>query len=226
MLPPTVAGLWGAVDGPPAHGGKFRGDDGDVMADSPRQIINECLADEWCFRPDDGTPSDDWPFDLEYWGEAEGWQLFRFDDSGTQRYAGYAPSVGVISGAVAGLGLQDIVDEFRGGDWILERQPLNLDEADAQEDDSLPSRVELLQAISLLVAGALGKDAEFEILRAFYLEATGEHLALVRRPRARQAVVVCTAFDPIEVLHVKASPERRLAIAIGRQIVGGAASGR
>lgn len=189
------------------------------MADSPRQIINECLASEWCFGPDDGNPGEDWPFRLDYWGAVDGWQLYRFDDSGTSRYAGYAPDVGVISGAVADMSLEDIADEFRGGDWILERHPIDLNDADAKDDDSVPPRADLLNAIESLAVRALGPEAEFEVLRGFYLGATGEHLALVRRPRAREAIVVCSAFGPIEVLHAKASPERRLAIAIGRHVV-------
>lgn len=188
------------------------------MAESPRLIINECLAGEWSFRPEDGSPSETWPFELEYWGAVDDWQLYRFDDGGISRYAGYAPEIGVISGAVADMTLDDLADEFRGGDWILERRPVELNDADAEEDDSVPSRAIRLRAIEELAVGVLGPDTDFEILRGFYLEASGDHLALVRRPRSREAMVVCTCFAPLTVAYAKASPERRMAIAIGRHI--------
>lgn len=196
------------------------------MAGSPRQIINECLAGEWCFGRDDGTPSETWPFDLEYWGDVDGWQLYRFDDGGTSRYAGYAPDVGVISGAIAGMSLDDLADEFRGGDWILERRPVDLEAADAEDDGGVPPYAESLRVIETLAAGALGPDVEFEILRGYYLEATGDHLALVRLPRSREAFVLCSAFAPIRVAHSRASPERRLAVAIGRQVAPAGAPAR
>jgi len=185
--------------------------------------INASLIEEWGTDGEDGTPSADWPFKLQHWGNAEGWELYRFDDhDGVDRYAGYAEGVGVISGSVAGMTLEDLCDEFRGGEWILDREPVDLNDAHTEEDGSVPPCEERLEAVEDLVYDALGEDAEFWILRGYYLQATGHYLAIVQRARARgDTIVVGTGFAPITVGYRKASPDRRLAIAVARHLAGG-----
>ena len=185
--------------------------------------INECLVEEWGTDGEDGTPSEDWPFTLQRWGNAEGWEIYRFDDNdGVDRYAGYAEGMGVISGSVAGMTLEDLSDEFRGGEWIMDREPVDLNDADADEDGSIPPHEERLEAVEDLACAALGEDAEFWILRGYYLQATGHYLAIVQRTRARgDTVVVGTGFEPVTVGFRRASPERRLAIAVARHLANG-----
>jgi hypothetical protein len=190
--------------------------------DSVRLAINQSLFEEWGTDRSDGPPSDVWPHRLEHWGNAEGWDLYRFDDGGVDRYAGYAEGVGVISGAVAGMTLLDLGDEFRGGEWILDRQPVDLTDHDADEDASIPPYEERLAAVEELICNAFGEDAEYWILRGYYLRKTGQHLAIVQQTRAKgETTVVGTGIEPFTVGFRKASPERRLAIAMARHITDG-----
>ena len=190
--------------------------------DSVRLAINRSLFEEWGSDRRDGEPSEDWPFRLEHWGDAQGWVLYRFEEDGVDRYAGYAEGVGVISGAVAGMTLADLSDEFRGGEWILDRCPVDLNDQDADEDDSIPPYDQRLAAIENLVHEAFGEDSEFWILRGYYLRETGGYLAIVQQTRAKgETTVVGTGIAPITVGFRKASPERRLAIAVARHLAGG-----
>lgn len=183
--------------------------------------INESLVDEWGTDGEEGTPSHDWPFKLEHWGSVVGWELYRFDDNdGVNRYAGYAEGVGVISGSVAGMTLEDITDEFRGGEWLLDQRPVDLNDADADEDDSIPPYSERLEAIENLVYDALGDEAEFWILRGYYLRDTEEYIAIAQKTRAKaETIVVGSGFESFTIGFRKASPERRLAIAIARHLM-------
>lgn len=185
--------------------------------------INSCLIDEWGAEDKEGVPSEDWPFKLEHWGHAEGWEIYRFDDNdGVDRYAGYAEGVGVISGSVAGMTLDDLVDEFRGGEWIQDQEPVDLNQVDDEEPGTVPGYDEGLDAVEDLVYDAYGDDAEFWILRGYYLKATKKYLAIVQRTRAKgETTVVGTGLDPISIGFRKASPERRLAIAVARNILNG-----
>ena len=190
--------------------------------DSVRLAINQSLFEEWGTDGTAGQPSDDWPYRLEHWGDVEGWAVYRFDDDGVHRYAGYAAGVGVISGAVAGMTLEDLRDEFRGGEWILDRQPVDLNDADADEDSSIPDYEQRLAAVEGLVHDAFGGEAEYWILRGYYLRATGQHLAIVQQTRAKgETTVVCTGAEPVTVGFTKASPERRLAITVARHLMNG-----
>lgn len=182
--------------------------------------INECLVEEWGTDGDERTPSHNWPFKLEPWGNADGWELYRFDDNdGVNRYAGYAEGVGVISGSVADMTLEDLADEFRGGEWIMDRIPVDLNDTDADQDDSVPPYEERLAAIEDLVHDALGEDAEFWILRGYFLQGTGTYLAIAQRTRARgDTIVVGTEIEPITIGFRKAAPDRRLAIAVARHL--------
>jgi len=190
--------------------------------DSVRLAINQSIFEEWGTDRSDGEPSDDWPYRLEHWGNAEGWDLYRFDDNGVDRYAGYAEGVGVISGAVAGMTLRDLCDEFRGGEWILDRQPVDLNDVDADEDGSAPPCDERLAAVEDLIRDAFGEDAEYWILRGYYLRKTRRYLAIVQHTRARgETTVVGTGIEPVTVGFRKASPERRLAIAVARHLMDG-----
>ena len=65
--------------------------------DKIKVAINTSLAEVWGTGDEAGKPSEDWPYRLHYWGMAKGWALYRFDDGGVARYAGYDPEVGVIS---------------------------------------------------------------------------------------------------------------------------------
>lgn len=188
--------------------------------DSVRLAINQSLYEEWGTDRGDGEPSEDWPYRLERWGNAEGWEVYRFDDNGVERYAGYAQDVGVISGAVAGMTLPDLCDEFRGGEWILDRQPVDLNDVDADEDASIPPYDERLAAVEELVREAFGGDAECRILRGYYLLETGSYLAIAQQTRSGgETTVVGTGIEPVVIGFNKASPERRLAIAVARHII-------
>jgi len=189
---------------------------------SVRLAINRSLFEEWGTDRRDGEPSDDWPYRLVYWGNAEGWELFRFGDNGVDRYAGYAEGVGVISGAVAGMTLSDLCDEFRGGEWILDREPVDLNDVDADEDASIPSYDERLASVEELIRDSFGEDAEYWILRGYYLRKTGHYIAIVQQTRAKgETTVVGTGIEPATVGFRKASPERRLAIAVARHLIDG-----
>lgn len=157
---------------------------------SVRLAINQSLFEEWGTDRTDGKPSDDWPYRLEHWGDAEGWDIYRFDDSGVDRYAGYADGVGVISGAVAGMTLEDLCDEFRGGEWILDRLPVDLNDHDADEDASIPPYDERLAAVEELIHDAFGEDAEYWILRGYFLRKSGHYIAIVQQTRAKAETTV------------------------------------
>ncbi|MDH3230476.1 MAG: hypothetical protein OEN55_11850 [Alphaproteobacteria bacterium] len=188
--------------------------------DSVRLTINQSLFEEWGAERSDGEPSEDWPYPLEHWGNAEGWDIYRFDDNGVGRYAGYAEGVGVISGAVAGMTFMDLCDEFRGGEWILDRQPVDLNDPDADDEASVPPYDERLAAVEDLIRDAFGEDAEYWILRGYYLCKTRSYLAIVQQTRARgETTVVGTGIQPVTVGFRKASPERRLAIAVARHLI-------
>lgn len=187
--------------------------------------INSCLVEEWGAEDAEGIPSEEWPYKLERWGNAEGWEIYRFDDNdGVGRYAGYAEGVGVISGSVAGMTLEDLTDEFRGGDWLMEQDPVDLNIVDDIDDGTVPSYDEGLDAVEDLVYDAYGDDAEFWILRGYFLRASKKYVAIVQRTRAKgETTVVGTGIEPISIGFRKASPERRLAIAIARHLMNGTA---
>lgn len=186
--------------------------------DKVKAEINTSLAEAWGIDEDGGKPSDDWPYQLDYWGVASGWTLYRFSDGRVARYAGYDPEVGVISGAVADLTLEDLADEFRGGDWLYQRSPVELDEEVDEADGVIPSRTERLAAVEALAGKALGEDADYTILRAYYLQATEGHVALVRPHGNRgEALVVGTGMKPVAIGYQKATPDRRICIALARE---------
>ncbi len=190
--------------------------------DRARIEINQRLAERWGVDGATDAPGEDFPFRLDYWGEIDGWALYRFKDGAVLRYAGYQPEVGVISGAVADMTLEDLADEFRGGAWIEARGPVGLEEEEGDNSGAVPPVGDRLEAIDQLVHDALGADAEYEILRAYYLEATEAHLALVQTRDGRgEALVVGTDIEPIPIAFRKASPERRLSIALARGLLTG-----
>lgn len=186
--------------------------------DKVKAVINANLAEVWGAGEDGGTPSDDWPYRLDYWGTVKGWTLYRFTEDNVARYAGYDPEIGVISGPIADMTLRDLADEFRGGDWIYQRRPIELDE-DAEADTSVPSTEERLATVEALASAAVGSEGDFTILRGYYLEATGQHIALIRPHRSRgEAIVVGSGMHPIRVGYQKATPDRRICIALARNI--------
>jgi len=190
--------------------------------DKVKVEINASLAEAWGVDGDEGKqgrPSDDWPYKLEYWGVAGGWTLYRFHDGQVARYAGYDPEVGVISGAIADMTIEDLADEFRGGDWLYQRSPVELDEDLGGDDSEVPSRNERLAAVEALVGAALGDGGDYTILRGYFLQATGGHVALIRPHGSRgEAVVVGTGMKPIPVAYQKATPDRRICIALARSL--------
>ena len=187
--------------------------------DKVKALINASLAEVWGTDGEEGTPSENWPYRLDYWGMAKGWKLYRFSDGKVARYAGYDPEVGVISGPIADMTLEDMADEFRGGDWIYQRGPIELDEEAAGKNGAVPSREERLAAVDALACEALGADGDYAILRGYYLEATGGHVALVRPHRSRgEALVVGTDMKPIAIGYQKATPDRRICIALARNL--------
>ena len=187
--------------------------------DKAKLEINAILAEEWGTDGDDGKPSEDWPFSLEYWGIIHGWTLYRFSDGKVARYAGYDAEVGVISGPVADMTLADLADEFRGGEWMYEHGPVELDDEAAGANGAVPSQEERLAAVDELACMALGQDSEYTILRGYYLETTKGHIALVRPHRSRgEALVIGTDIEPIAIGFQKATPDRRICIALARHL--------
>lgn len=183
--------------------------------------INTSLAEAWGMDNDPATaetPSENWPYDLDYWGEIDGWALYRFTDGKVERYAGYDPEVGVISGAVADMDIEDLADEFSGGDWLYQRSPVELDDEEA-DAAGLPSRDERLAAVQALADEALGTGADYIVLRGYYLAATGGHIALIRAHGSRgEALVVGTGMTPVPIGFQKATPDRRICIALARHV--------
>ncbi|MDH5410268.1 MAG: hypothetical protein OEY16_02680 [Alphaproteobacteria bacterium] len=187
--------------------------------DKVKAIINAGLAEVWGTDGEDGKPSETWPYELNYWGMAKGWTLYRFADGNVERYAGYDPEVGVISGPVADLTLEDMTDEFRGGDWIYQRGPIDLEEEATGKNGAIPSHEDRVAAVDALAREALGPDGEYVILRGYYLEATGGHIALIRPHRSRgEALVIGTDMKPITIGYRKATPDRRICIALARSM--------
>jgi hypothetical protein len=187
--------------------------------DKVKAEINTSLAEAWGIDEDGGRPSDDWPYKLDYWGVAGGWTLYRFSDGQVVRYAGYDPEVGVISGAIADLTIGDLADEFRGGDWLYQRSPVELDEDVRAGDSEIPAREARLAAVEALADEALGEGAEYTVLRGYYLQATGGHVALVRPHGSRgEGLVVGTDMKPVAVAYQKAAPDRRICIALARTL--------
>lgn len=185
--------------------------------DKAKLEINATLAEKWGTDGEDGKPSEDWPYLMEYWGVVQGWTLYRFSDGKITRYAGYAADVGVISGPVADMALEDLADEFRGGEWMYERGPVELDEEAKGENGAVPAQEERLAAVDELAREALGPDSEYAILRGYYLEVTKAHIALIRPHRSRgEALVIGTDIKPIAVGFQKANPDRRICIALAR----------
>ena len=188
--------------------------------DRVKSEINAILAEEWGTDGAEGKPSEDWPYRLDYWGLIQGWKLYRFFDGKVARYAGYSPDVGVISGSVADMTLEDLADEFRGGDWIYEQQPVELNDEAKAANGAIPTQQERLAAVDALAGKALAKNGEYAILRGYYLAATKGHIALIRPHRSRgEALVVGTDIDPIAVGFQKATPDRRICIALARHLL-------
>lgn len=187
--------------------------------DKVKAEINASLAEAWGVEDDANKPSDVWPYSLDFWGVAGGWTLYRFSDGQVARYAGFDPEVGVISGAIADLSIEDLADEFRGGDWLYQRSPVELDDDVEGTNEDIPPRDERLAAIEALAGDALGKDTDYTILRAYYLQATNGHVALVRPHGSRgEAMVVGTGMNPVAIGYQKAAPDRRICIAIARSL--------
>jgi hypothetical protein len=124
--------------------------------------INATLAEEWGTDGEDGKPSEDWPYQLDYWGVVQGWTLYRFFDGKVARYAGYAADVGVISGPVADMTLEDLADEFRGGERMYELGPVELDAETKSANGAVPAQEERMAAVDALARKALGPDGEYE----------------------------------------------------------------
>jgi hypothetical protein len=189
--------------------------------DKAKFEINAALAEEWGTDGEEDKPSEDWPYHLDYWGLVQGWSLYSFSDGKVARYAGYAEDVGVISGPIADMTLEDLADEFRGGEWIYEKGPVELDDEAKGVNGAIPTQEERLAAVDDLACKALGEDGEYAILRGYYLEATKGHVALIRPHRSRgEALVVGTDFDPIAIGFQKATPDRRICIALARHLLG------
>jgi hypothetical protein len=189
--------------------------------DRAKLEINAILAEAWGTSDEKGKPSVDWPYRLDYWGVILGWKLYRFFDGRVARYAGYAAEVGVISGSVADMTLDDLADEFRGGEWIHERAPVELEDEAKDANDAVPTREERLAAVDELAGKALEPDGEYAILRGYYLAATKSHIALIRPHRSRgEALVIGTDIEPIAVGFQKATPDRRICIALARHMLG------
>lgn len=187
--------------------------------DKVKTVINTSLAEVWGTDGEEGKPSDTWPYHLDYWGLVKGWTLYRFTDGKVERYAGFDLEVGVISGPVADLTLEDMADEFRGGDWIYQRGPIDLEEEAAEKNGAIPSQDERVAAIDVLAREALGADGEYAILRGYYLQATGGHVALIRPHRSRgEALMIGTGMEPIAIGYRKATPDRRICIALARNL--------
>jgi len=181
--------------------------------------INTVLAEEWGTEGEDGRPSENWPYRLDYWGLVQGWTLYRFFDGKVTRYAGYAADVGVISGPVADMTLEDLADEFRGGDWIYQREPVELSEEVNGADGGVPSQEERLAAVEALADAAVEPGGEYAILRGYYLAATKSHIALIRPHRSRgEALVIGTGIEPVAIGFQKATPDRRICIALARHL--------
>lgn len=188
--------------------------------DKAKFEINAALAEEWGTDGEEGKPSEDWPYSLEYWGIAQGWTLYRFSDGRVTRYAGYATDVGVISGPVADMALDDLADEFRGGEWMYEKGPVELEDEAKGANGAVPSQEERLAAVDDLACEALGFDGEYAILRGYYLAETKGHVALIRPHRSRgEALVVGTDMEPISIGFQKATPDRRICIALARHLL-------
>lgn len=181
--------------------------------------INTSLAEAWGIDEESSgkeKPSAEWPHKLEYWGVANGWDLYRFSDGRVDRYAGFDPQVGVISGAIADMTLEELTEEFQGGDWLYQRSPLELDDEPAEGTDA-PSHDDRKAAIDALADEALGKGADYAILRGYFLIATGGHIALLRPHGSRgEALVVGTGMEPTPIGFRKATPDRRICIALAR----------
>lgn len=195
----------------------------DETMDEAKAAINASLAEVWGTDDDSGEPSENWPFMLEYWGTVDGWRLYRFSDGKIARYAGYDPEIGVISSAIADMTLEDLADEFRGGDWISGRDPVDVNqepEVDESGDETaIPSRDDRLAEVGALSLAALGPDTEFTILSGYYLAATREYVALIGSRHLRgEAVVVATGMAPVNIGFPKASPERRICVVLGRNM--------
>ena len=185
--------------------------------DKAKLEINVTLAEKWGTDGEDGKPSEDWPYSLDYWGVIQGWTMYRFFDGKVARYAGILADVGVISGPVADMTLEDLADEFRGGEWMFQRGPVELDDEAEHENGAVPDQEERLAAVDELARMALGEDSEYAILRGYYLVETKGHIALIRPHRSRgEALVIGTDIKPIAVGYQKASPDRRICIALAR----------
>lgn len=187
--------------------------------DEVKLEINVSLAEAWGIDDEGGKPSDDWPYRLDYWGVAGGWTLYRFDDGQVVRYAGYDPEVGVISGAIADLSIEELAEEFRGGDWLYQRSPVELDDEIPDGDNEVPAREQRLAAVEALALKALGDGADYAVLRGYFLKATGGHIALIRPHGSRgEALVIGTGIKPIPIAYQKATPDRRICIALARNL--------
>lgn len=185
--------------------------------DKAKLEINVTLAEKWGTDGEEGKPSEDWPYRLDYWGVVQGWTLYRFFDGKVARYAGFLADVGVISGPVADMTLEDLADEFRGGEWMYARGPVELDDDARDENGAVPAQEERLAAVDELARMALGADGEYAILRGYYLAETRGHIALIRPHRSRgEALVIGTDIEPIAIGFQKASPDRRICIALAR----------
>ena len=183
--------------------------------------INVVLAEEWGTDGEEGRPSEDWPYRLDYWGLVQGWTLYRFFDGRVTRYAGYAADIGVISGSVADLSLDDLADEFRGGDWIYQREPVELGDEAEEASGAVPTPEQRLAAVETMADEALEPGGEYAILRGYYLVATKGYIALIRPHRSRgEALVIGTGIEPIAIGFQKATPDRRICIALARHMLG------
>lgn len=181
-----------------------------------KKELNEYLRVEFGIDEEDSREAaEDWPFELTPLGRIAPGPgdpdvfLFQADE----------PYFAVAAGALnfipaQSMSLDDLRLQFTGGDWIEERNPVDLATSILGRDD-VPRVAERRAAIEALARQALGSDADLRILQGLYLRSTAEYIALIENVATGEALLVGTGISPMSVPFPQCSSWRRLAYGMG-----------
>ena len=166
--------------------------------------------------------TDDWPFELTLIGVIQIgerlFQVFSFTESDGLYYAVSGNSLTFYS--AAGLALDQLRLQLRGGEWISRHGPVDLNTARIG-DPSVPATAIRRDAINQLCEQAFGVAIPVLIHEGLYLSQAQRYFALVERTDSKRTFLLGTAITPREISNSEVSAWQRLAIGVGELLEAG-----
>jgi hypothetical protein len=165
---------------------------------------------------DEAHITDDWPFELTLIGVIQigdhPIQVFSFTESDEHYDAVSSDSLTYYP--AAGLSLDQLRLQLRGGEWISRYDPVDLNTARIG-DRSVPATATRRSAIDQLCEHAFGVAIPVIIHEGLYLTQAQHYFALVERTDSKRTFLLGTTITPREISYSEASAWRRLAIGVG-----------